>query len=155
MTKPRKQVPRISKKKLAALGGKPPFSTIPKTPKKKIATRSRRKPGGSEYARIYGSKARVEYVKLHPCAGCGVVGYSENAHTESGHGVGYKANASTIAPLCGPHPDYRSSRMAIGCHRRFDEHHPPFNTYSERARIKQAAADIEAAWPTKHKPPQP
>jgi hypothetical protein len=65
----------------------------------------KRKP--SEFARIYGSKARVEWIKGLPCAvntygnaACG--DQSENAHTASG-GTGRKAGHETIAPLCHYH----------------------------------------------------
>lgn len=54
------------------------------------------------FKRAYGSRARVAFVKSLPCVACGVVGYSENAHVTSG-GVGRKADASQIVPLCGPH----------------------------------------------------
>lgn len=52
----------------------------------------------SETRRIYGSKARVAWVKSLPCAGCNR-GPCINAHTESG-GTGRKADHTTIIPLC-------------------------------------------------------
>lgn len=60
----------------------------------------------SEFARIYGSKARVAWVKAQPCIaahfGCG--GAIQNAHIVTG-GMGRKADARWIVPLCGFHHD--------------------------------------------------
>ena len=61
----------------------------------------------SEWARAYGSKKRVAFVKSLPCcvAGCRAAWMcepSENAHTVNG-GMGRKADANTIAPLCHGH----------------------------------------------------
>jgi hypothetical protein len=60
-----------------------------------------RKRSASEFARIYGSKARVAWVKSLPCVvGNGsCAGPTENAHTTTG-GMGRKAEAGTIVPLC-------------------------------------------------------
>ncbi|HSH45807.1 MAG TPA: hypothetical protein VK966_08125, partial [Longimicrobiales bacterium] len=52
-----------------------------------------------EWARAYGSEVRVEFVKALPCCVPGCRNRAENAHTESG-GMGRKADADTIAPLC-------------------------------------------------------
>jgi hypothetical protein len=53
------------------------------------------------WIRSYGSVERVEWVKQQGCVVCGRIP-SENAHTETG-GVGRKADADTIAPLCKKH----------------------------------------------------
>ena len=58
--------------------------------------RKPRKP--SEYARCYGSRERVAWIKSLPCMECGGKP-SDPAHTATG-GMGRKADASTIAPLC-------------------------------------------------------
>ncbi len=62
----------------------------------------KRKP--SEFARIYGSRARVRWIKAQPCVvgSRGCEGAIENAHTENG-GIGRKADAATIVPLCHRH----------------------------------------------------
>lgn len=52
----------------------------------------------SDFARVYGSKARVEWVKSQPCVACHS-GPCENAHIKSG-GVGRKADFTQIVPLC-------------------------------------------------------
>lgn len=63
---------------------------------KKITAKKR---SASEFRRIYGSRARVAFVKRLPCFSCWEVGESQNAHTVSG-GMGRKANAAEIIPLC-------------------------------------------------------
>lgn len=108
--------------------------------KKKVGF-STLKPGGrikpkprkpSEFARIYGSKARVEWVKDQPCVVCGFVP-SENAHIVTG-GMGRKADFDTIIPLC-----------------RFD--HRVLHRFGRRPcesltgkTLEQLAAQTEAAW---------
>lgn len=95
----------------------------------------------SEYARIYGSRARVRWVKHLPCCYCVALspffartdGSSHNAHTVSG-GKGRKADACTIVPLCASH------------HRRYDEHKVPFDTPEARDAMKLAAAAIDSRW---------
>lgn len=57
----------------------------------------------SEYARIYGSRERVERIKAMRCTVPGCVRRpSENAHIENG-GMGRKAGWETITPLCHQH----------------------------------------------------
>lgn len=64
--------------------------------------RKPRKP--SEFKRIYGSRARVAWVKRQPCiVTTGVcAGPIENAHIVTG-GMGRKADADQIVPLCNRH----------------------------------------------------
>lgn len=52
----------------------------------------------ADFARIYGSAARVAWIRAQPCMACGR-GPCENAHTISG-GMGRKADYETIIPLC-------------------------------------------------------
>ena len=52
----------------------------------------------SDFARVYGSKARVAWVVAQPCLVC-KGGPCENAHIKSG-GVGRKADYTQIVPLC-------------------------------------------------------
>ena len=62
-----------------------------------IAPKSRT---AGEFARIYGSKARVRWVKAQPCVSCGTEdGNAHNHHTTNG-GTGRKADYDTIVPLC-------------------------------------------------------
>lgn len=98
----------------------------------------RRKPRkASEFARIYGSEARVRWVKSLPCVGCGAIPSedrpSENAHTVTG-GTSRKADAATIAPLC------------HGCHVKYDRHVPPFRDEPARELVKVAAFATYAQW---------
>ena len=95
------------------------------------------------FAEAYGSKARVAWVKSLPCAYCrnrGLLfrnqhaGESHNAHTESGHGMGYKAGYETIAPLCPRHHDL------------FDRHVAPFDAESVRYCVRLWARETASAW---------
>lgn len=52
-----------------------------------------------EFARVYGSPERAEFVKGLPCCACGRWP-SDNHHTENG-GMSRKAGYLTIVPLCG------------------------------------------------------
>lgn len=58
----------------------------------------------SETKRIYGSKQRVAWVKSRPClvANGACEGLIENAHTTTG-GMGRKADACHVVPLCAGH----------------------------------------------------
>ena len=72
-----------------------------KTPLAKV----NRKRRAREFARSYGSSDRVEFVKALPCSvlGCGIRP-SENAHLTN-DGLGRKADADQIFPLCRQHHD--------------------------------------------------
>lgn len=109
-----------------------PTPSRPVRPRRKART-------PSEFARIYGSKKRVEFVKGLPCAArflggppCSR-GPSQNAHTETG-GMGRKADARTILPFCATHHD---------C---YDQHHTPFDDVSVRDRMKAAAGHLDAMY---------
>jgi hypothetical protein len=98
---------------------------------------TKRKPRkASERERIYGPKGRVEFVQSLPCIVCGAVP-SENAHTE-GSGMGRKADARTIAPMCG--------EFQNGCHAAYDRHLAPFDNEERREWAKGCAAGVEALW---------
>lgn len=78
--------------------------SVKRTPlkrKTKLATKTKpkaKKRSASDFARVYGSKARVAWVAAQPCVVCGR-GPCENAHITSG-GVGRKADFTQIVPLC-------------------------------------------------------
>lgn len=80
-------------------------SALARTTPMKKANRKRRQ---SEFARAYGSRARVAWVKSRPCALLGFAGAwlcdgeIENAHTHT-DGMGRKADYQFIAPLCRKH----------------------------------------------------
>lgn len=50
-----------------------------------------------------------------PCAICGVPGYSQAAHANTGKGMGMKACDLTCFPACGPRPGFQ------GCHAALDQ----------------------------------
>ncbi len=92
----------------------------------------------SEFARCYGSKERVAWIKALPCVVCAVQtvpqdGPSDNAHTAT-DGMGRKADARFIVPLCRMH------------HRAYDEHRGPFAMLTIRMWVCAKSADIDAAW---------
>lgn len=73
----------------------------------------------SEFARCYGSRARVAFIRRLPCAACGTTRWGcDNAHTEN-DGAGRKGDFTTIIPLCsglnGCHAtQHRAGWLAIG-----------------------------------------
>lgn len=92
----------------------------------------------SEFARAYGSKERVEWVKAQACVMCShlevaTVQPCHNAHTVSG-GKGRKADANTIIPLCPEH------------HRQYDDYIEPFDRYGVRDFFRAKADDTERRW---------
>lgn len=55
-----------------------------------------------------------------PCINCGVPGYSQCAHSNSGKGAGIKASDLDSFPLCTVHPG-ADGRLVQGCHEKFDQ----------------------------------
>lgn len=96
-----------------------------------------------EFARIYGSKERVEWVKDRPCFGriLASMGYDvgpcqgaiENCHTATG-GTSYKAGYETITAGCHRH------------HEMLDRYKRPFDMDRAREYIRRLAAITQAAW---------
>jgi hypothetical protein len=115
-----------------------------------IARKSRikakkRKP--SEFARIYGSKERVAWVKAQPCVVCGR-GPCENAHTEVG-GIGYKAGYETIVPLCFQTTTRRVGGItfeSIGCHRALHNMGRLSFQFFNRVDLSTLAAETHTRW---------
>jgi hypothetical protein len=97
----------------------------------------------SKFARTYHSKARVRFVKSLPCAACGIVGYSENAHVLGNDGMSRKGHYTTIAPLC--RTFVRSGRHQ-SCHSWFDIFPKSFATAHPSFNPARAAAETEQAW---------
>jgi hypothetical protein len=93
-----------------------------------------KKRSAAEFTRIYGSKARVAWIKAQPCLVCHR-SPCDNAHTVTG-GTGRKAGFETIVPLC------------RRCHLGYDQHRYPFNVWSFRDPIQDAAAEYVAGWLT-------
>lgn len=104
---------------------------------KPIATvnRKRRK---SEFARCFGSKERVAFVRSLPCVACQwsnavQMTRSQNAHTVI-PGKGIKGDYDTIAPLCNAH------------HRLYDAYAGVFAVPDVRDAIKREAGRVEDEW---------
>ena len=95
MSGPRKPRKRQTRKAPLSRSWIKPSRTTPKAsnPARKVR----------EFARAYGSKVRCEWVRSLPCCvpGC-AAGPSENAHVIGG-GMGRKASANLIAPMCSGH----------------------------------------------------
>lgn len=66
-----------------------------------------------------------------PCKLCGIAGYSQAAHPNTGKGAGIKTSDLDCFPLCCDRPGVQ------GCHTKFDQH----ALYSRAAR-----REIEPAW---------
>lgn len=93
----------------------------------------------SEFNRIYGSKARVAWVKMQRCAVAGPLrlcrGDVENAHTETG-GIGRKADYDTIIPLCRGH------------HQTLHDHGARSFEHLYRLSLSDCAEGVEGEWKT-------
>ena len=91
----------------------------PKPPKARNA--KRREP---EFARCYGSEARVEWVQKLPCIvpACRIGGLRENAHIE-GDGAGRKADYTKIVPLCRSHHRTTFYSLHVMGREAFEGHH--------------------------------
>ena len=69
--------------------------------KTKLTTKTKpkaKKRSTADFARVYGSKARVAWIAAQPCVACGR-GPCETAHIKSG-GMGRKADYTETVPLC-------------------------------------------------------
>ena len=77
------------------------------------------------------SQAYLRLVAQLPCKHCGICGYSQAAHANTGKGMGIKACDLQTFPLCADRPGQR------GCHTLFDQG-ALFN--------KEARRLVEPAW---------
>jgi len=109
----------------------------------------------SKTLRIYGGKKRIEFVKSLPCAACGVVGFSENAHVapSSEKGTGYKAGFEWIVPLCrarssmgAPFGGMQTLNITIGCHATYDRTPWVFRAAFPDFNAEKAAQQTEELW---------
>jgi hypothetical protein len=82
------------------------------------------------------SEAYRRVVATLPCAICGVPGYSQCAHSNSGKGAGIKASDLDSFPLCTVHPGADGS-LVQGCHERFDQ---------GALFLKSVRRELEPAW---------
>lgn len=147
--KTRTPLPKLGKKKLAALGDKPlPWSTISK-PSGSPRKQPKKKRTKSEKERIYGPPGYVEWIHDQPCIACGVVGFSEVAHIRTG-GLSRKDDWIRTVPLCASHPIRVNERFVNelfpGHHRVL--HHlgrQPFERYYA-LNLDTCAAETQLAW---------
>lgn len=95
----------------------------------KAVNRKRRQ---TEFARCYGSRARVAFVKGLPCIVC-FMSPSDNAHTVT-DGMGRKAAYTAIVPLC------------RRCHQDYDQHRGDLAGPTMRRTIQNMAPKIEQLW---------
>jgi len=97
-----------------------------------------------EFERTYGSKARVAWIRLQPCACCGLWGYSENAHQDI-DGAGLKSSYTLIAPMCGPRPG-ENGELYEGCHRLSHRDPEAFRRRFPHFNARKAAAKTHRDW---------
>lgn len=73
--------------------------------------------------RIYGPPQFREWLHNQPCILCGIEGYTQQCHAQTG-GKGRKDDWTRTFPACGPHPVWREAMHAPertldeGCHKR-------------------------------------
>lgn len=109
-----------------------------------------RKRKAKNHRRAYG--AHAAYIRSRPCCVCGVIGYTEAAHTTTG-GMGRKAHRKHLVPLCGPHnidsPAFPLLGVLYeGCHRKL--HRVGAATFAElhrRVNLKKVAEQYWDASP--------
>lgn len=137
---------RMSEKRLKALGGKA-FSTIVKKPSSRPRPKAKQRER-NDPKRIYGGEY-ADWIRSLPCEGCGYQGPAvEAAHTENG-GMGRKADAKTLVPLCGPRlvpVEGRYQTPFEGCHRFAHRvgHRKLEKVY--KVDLKAKAAELWATW---------
>lgn len=119
-----------------------------KRPSKVFVKQTKAEKEATEFARTHHSVERAAFVQSLPCCGCGVIGYSENAHVgNEGAGKGRKANYDQIAPLCSPRS--RPSQVPPlrgGCHAL--SHRIGQQTFEEiqSVNLAECMAETQRAW---------
>ena len=132
LKKARKPLPR-STKPIARSGRPKP------NPKRKVAS----------FSRQYGSLERVLLIKSLPCAACGVVGFSSNAHLLGNDGGSRKGPYTEVGPLC------ESRGEVVGCHPMYDEHQGEFAARFPAFNPAEVAEETERAWLASRRPDSP
>jgi hypothetical protein len=103
---------------------------VPKESKPRTKLKAKkRKP--SEYARVYGSKARVEWVKTQPCMICGYRQDIDGHHIET-EGTSRKGHYTKIVALCRLH--------------HLQWHQLGRGSFNPGIDFAQHAANLEAKW---------
>lgn len=65
------------------------------------------------------SESYRRLVAALPCKHCGISGYSQAAHPNTGKGMGLKTDDRLSFPLCSPRPT--GAGIVAGCHALFDQ----------------------------------
>lgn len=55
-----------------------------------------------------------------PCINCGIEGYTQHAHANTGKGASIKVDDRRAFPLCTVHPG-PDGQLVLGCHERLDQ----------------------------------
>ena len=90
-----------------------------------------------DFARIYGSRERATWVRSQNCIVPFCFQPPENAHIRT-DGVGRKADARYIVPLCAGHHRLRKNSLHALGRRLFEDHH--------RVDLAYEAAETERDW---------
>jgi hypothetical protein len=120
-----------------------PKSAAPRGMKRSRLRPKKRSP--EEYARIYGSRARCDFVKGLPClvSNKACRGDVDNHHVENG-GLSRKGDYQSIVPLCDVHHDVLHNLGAVSFAGQYG------------IDLTAAAAETEAKWQSVHpSPPNP
>lgn len=100
------------------------------------------------FARAFGGKDRVEWMRTRACIACGKIGYAVSAHITTG-GKGRRADAKYTVPLCDgfanrPWPVGKAS--FVNCHTLLDDYPWLFRAFLQGLDLEAAAQRTEAAW---------
>jgi hypothetical protein len=100
-------------------------------------------------AATMGTRERRQFVATLPCAACGIVGYSANAHLLGTGGMGRKRSADTIGPLC-------ADRSGVtGCHTLYDAFPWTFRERFPDFDPEWVAMQTERRWQQSLRAPEP
>lgn len=85
------------------------------------------------------SEAYMAIVRMFPCMHCGIVGFTQFAHSDSqGKGLGLKTDCRLGMPLCGPHGDEPGCHWLMGTSGRMGR--------EKRRELEKVYGDATRAW---------